>query len=345
MHSRFMIPTAMNKLMTSLVLCLGLALAGNAHALTLKIATIAPDGTTWMKEMRAGAQDIEKRTEGRVKIKFFPGGIMGNDTAVLRKMRVGQLHGGAFAGGSLIDFYPDAQIYSLPLLFNDLDEVDYVRARMDHLVKQGLEDAGIVPIGFTEGGFGYLMGQEPIEGVDDLEGLKIWIPEGDLVSELSFKEAGVAPTPLPFPDVYTALQTGLLDTVVTLPTAAIAFQWHTKLKTFTDVPLSYVIGILAISKKSFAKISPQDQAVMRDVMAQAFARLSKLNRQDNQNARDALRNQGITFYAVNKEETRRWRAAADKAIAKLSGQGAYSDKMLALLRKHLADYRQKKGTQ
>ena len=247
--------------------------AAPGHAVTtLKIATIAPDGTTWMREMRAGADEVDKQTQGRVKFKFFPGGIMGDDGSVLRKIRIGQLQGGAFAGGSLSAIYPDAQLYSLPMLFRSYAEVDYARERMDSTLRKGLEDAGFVPIGFTEGGFAYLFSKQTINSQNDLKKTKIWVPEGDLVSTTAFQSAGVAPVPLPFADVYTGLQTGLLDTVATLPTAAIAFQWHTKLKTFVDVPLIYVIGVLAINRTSFEQISPEDQAVVRKVMAEAIAR-------------------------------------------------------------------------
>lgn len=311
------------------------------HAVTFKIATVAPDGTTWMKEVRSGAEEIEKRTDGRVKFKIFPGGIMGNDTSVLRKIRVGQLHGGAFAGGSLIDIFPDAQIYSLPLQFRSYDEVDYVRARMDDEIKRGMEEAGLVPLGLTEGGFAYLMSQEEIDATEDLASLKIWIPEGDPISDAAFQRAGVAPVPLPFPDVYTGLQTGLLDSVVTVPTAAIAFQWHTKLKTFTDVPLSYVVGVLVVTRKALAKASDEDQAIIREVMADRFERLSTLNRQDNQNARAALQNQGMTFVQMSDEEVRSWRGSADAAINAMDDGKMYTPALLQRMRSLVQEYRSK----
>ncbi len=308
-------------------------------ATTFKIATLAPDGTTWMKEMRAGAEEVERLTEGRVKFKYYPGGVMGNDASVLRKMRIGQLHGAAITGNSLSEIYPDAQLYSLPLLFRSYAEVDYVRGKMDSTLRKGLEDAGLVPIGFTEGGFAYLFSQRQVASQDDLKKCKIWLPENDLINTTAFQTAGVAPVPLPFADVYTGLQTGLLDTVVTLPTAAIAFQWHTKLKTFTDHPLSYLIGVLAINKKVFEQLTPEDQATVRTVMAKAFERLNKLNRQDNENAREALRKQGLEFNTLSPVERQKWQAFADESIVKLKGAGVYTPALLEQLRGHLMHYR------
>lgn len=311
----------------------------NAHAVTFKIATVAPDGTTWMKEIRAGAEEIERRTEGRVKFKIFPGGIMGNDTSVLRKIRVGQLHGGAFAGSSLLEIYPDAQLYSLPLQFRSYEEVDYVRARMDAEIKQGMEAAGLVPLGLTEGGFAYLMSQNEVDEMEDLAELKIWVPEGDPVSVASFKQAGVSPIPLPFPDVYTGLQTGLIDSVVTVPTAAIAFQWHTRLKTYTDVPLSYVTGTLVVTTKAFKKLSDADQLIVREIMTESFDRLSALNRADNENARQALQTQGMTFVDMSDEETALWRERVDQAINKLDDGKMYTPALLERMRGLLQEYR------
>ena len=77
--------------------------SSSTFAIVLKIATVSPEGATWMVEMREGAKEIEKRTEGRVKFKFYSGGVMGSDESVLRKIKIGQLQGGAVTGGSLFN--------------------------------------------------------------------------------------------------------------------------------------------------------------------------------------------------------------------------------------------------
>ena len=101
-------------LLLASLLALG-AFAAEAPAIELKLATVAPDGTAWMREMRAGAELIEERTEGRVQFKFYPGGVMGNDAQVLRRMRVGQIHGGAFAVSGMLDRYSAIGLYGVPL--------------------------------------------------------------------------------------------------------------------------------------------------------------------------------------------------------------------------------------
>ncbi|HZP65922.1 MAG TPA: TRAP transporter substrate-binding protein DctP [Rudaea sp.] len=305
-------------------------------ATTIKIATVAPDGTAWMREMRAGAEAVKKRTEDRVEIKYYPGGVMGDEPAVLRKIKIGQLQGGAFTGGELSAIDKDAQIYSLPFLFKTQDEVDKVRAALDPALKKSFEQAGFEALGISGGGFAYLMSVKDIKTQDDLKAAKVWVPQGDSVAEAGFKAGGVTPIPLPLADVYTSLQTGLIDTAENTPAGAIAFQWHTKIKHMVDLPLTYVVGILVVDKKVFDTLSPDDQKTVADELGAAFARLEKINRDDNAQARGALEKQGVAIFAPNAEETKSWEAIGATARKNLIAAGDVSAEMAAALDKALA---------
>ena len=113
-----------------------LTIGSVAHAQTIKIATIAPEGSNWMESMRAGSAEISERSQGRVKIKFYGGGVQGNDNQVVRKMRIGQLHGGAFISTALAAFQKDSVLFGMPMLFTDIEEVQFVRQRMDHQLRE-----------------------------------------------------------------------------------------------------------------------------------------------------------------------------------------------------------------
>jgi TRAP-type C4-dicarboxylate transport system substrate-binding protein len=249
------------------------SLPAQVPAEILKIATLSPDGTSWMRSMRGAGKEIRKRTDGRVRLRFYPGGVMGNDTSVMRKIRVGQLQGGAVTVGAVAAVDKDVQVYSIPFLFRDLKEVDHVRRRMDERLLAGLEANGFVSFGFAEGGFAYLMSRDPVESVRELKTRKVWSPEGDRVSLTAFESVGVSPVSLPVTDVLTALQTGLVDTVASPAVGAIALQWHTKVKYLTRVPLMYTYGFLVISNKAFRKLSAEDQALVREVLNRAFEAL------------------------------------------------------------------------
>jgi TRAP-type C4-dicarboxylate transport system substrate-binding protein len=219
---------------SALLVALFAAAGAAPAAVTIKIATLAPEGTNWMKEMRAAGAEIKQKSEGRVEIKYFPGGVMGNDSAVLRKIKLGQLQGGALSGAELSAVYPDAQIYSVPFLFRDLAEVEAVRRQVDPLLEKGFEKSGFIAVGMSGGGFAHIMSVKPISSKDQLRASKVWVPQNDRIAQVAFAEAGVNPIALPLADVYTSLQTGLLETVANTTSGAIAFQWHTRIKHVVD---------------------------------------------------------------------------------------------------------------
>jgi TRAP-type C4-dicarboxylate transport system substrate-binding protein len=316
--------------------------ASTASSATLKIATVAPDGTTWMTEMRAGAEQIEARTEGRVQFKFYPGGVMGNAQSVLRKMRVGQLQGGAFTGSPLAKVHPDAEIYSLPFQFESLAEVDYVRERVDPVIEANLEAEGMVVLGIAEGGFSTLFSQKAIRSLDDGRGRKTWVGEHDRLAQIIVEKVRASPVLLPLSDVYTALQTGMVDTVPGTPTAALAFQWHTKLSYMTDVPLSYVSGLLAVDRRSFERIEPADQAIVREVFDEVFERLNRLNRDDNLAAREALKANGMEFVVPTDAELVLWNKVAREATEEFRREGRIHEPTLELIQRLTREYREAK---
>jgi TRAP-type C4-dicarboxylate transport system substrate-binding protein len=313
---------------TALVLLTLFALPLSA-ATTLKIATIAPDGTSWMKQMRAAAKQIQEGTEGRVKLRFYPGGVMGNDNSMLRKIRVGQLQGGAITGGGLSAVYPDAQVYTLPFQFRNLQEVDAVRQVMDPLILEGLHQAGYVSFGLSEGGFAYLLSNIPVRTTDDMRSLKIWIPEGDQVNARMFKALSISPIPLPLTDVMTGLQTSLIDTIASSPIGAIALQWHTRVKYLTQVPLAYLYATLVIQEKALARLDAQDRKLVETTLQATFTQLDQQNRQDNLQALEALRQQGIEFIQPSLEQRRDWETHANATLQKLATEGLFSPQMLS----------------
>ena len=315
-------------------------LAGAAEAATtIKIATVAPDGTAWMRELRAGADAVKTRTADRVEIKFYPGGVMGDEPSVMRKIKIGQLQGGAFTGGELTQIDKDAQVYSQPFLFKSQDEVDKVRSQLDPLLKKSFEQSGFEALGISGGGFAYLMSVKDIRSKDDLKAAKVWVPQGDHVAEAGFKAAGVTPIPLPLADVYTSLQTGLIDTVANTPAGAIAFQWHTKLKHMVDLPLTYVVGILIVDKKVFDALSAEDQKVVGEEISGAMARLQKTNQDDNAQARSALEKQGVMIFKPSADETAAWETVGANARKELAADGEISPDISAALDKALAQAR------
>jgi len=316
-------------------------LSGQAQAMRFKIATLSPEGSVWMQKMREGADELTRKTDNRVTIKYYPGGVMGDDQAVLRKIRIGQLHGGAVVGGSLSQFYPDNQIYSLPFKFRSFKEVDYVRRHLDSRIIQGLEKGGFVTFGIAEGGFAYVMSKVPIRTVEEMRRQKVWIPDNDPMILESVKAFGITPFPLSIADVRAGLQTGLINTVTTPPIGAVALQWHTQINHLMYEPFLYIYGVLAVDRKAFAKISPDDQQRFREIMGLKFRELDRLNRDDNVNALEVLRKQGIEFIKPSGEALKKWYDDAGTVPKRLVNAGKLSQDMVDTLETLLKDYRSK----
>lgn len=321
-----------------LITILVIFVTANANAVTLKIATLSPEGSNWMQKFRTSAKEIKERTNSRVKMKYYPGGVMGDDSAVLKKIRIRQLHGGAMTGGSLARFYPDSQIYSVPLRFENLEQVDYVRELFDPELVEGFEKGGFVTFGVSGGGFAYIMSKQPVRRPEDLKNYKVWSPSTDPATTASFQAFEVSPIPLPIGDVLAGLQTGLIDTIATSPVGAVSLQWHTQINYVTEVPLIYLFAVLAIEKKAFNKLTVDDQQIVREVMTKVFSDIDLENRSDNQKALEALANQGINIIKPSASELEAWQNKGRLAAGNLVRQGAISSEMMNRLESRLEKF-------
>ncbi|MDQ7090212.1 MAG: TRAP transporter substrate-binding protein DctP [Methylococcales bacterium] len=316
-----------------------LVISSYAHAVTFKIASLSPEGSYWMESIRTVTKSIETQTEGRVKFKLYPGGVMGDDKSVLKKMRFKQLNGAALTNSGLSSIYSDIQLYNLVLKFRSLAEIDYVRSKMDIKLTQGLAEKGIISFGFVEIGMTYLMSTQPIRNLSDMKGQKAWAPDNNEIAIAAQKAFSVSPIPLPVRDVLMGLQTGMVNVVATSPIGALALQWHTKVSYLTELPLSYVFGVLALNKKDFEKLSTDDQAIVRNKFTQVLAEINQRSRDDNQKASAALKKQGIEFIAPSPEAAVELRGLMNNIETQLIDSDILSAELVNELNQHLIDFR------
>ena len=306
-------------------------------AKTIKIATISPEGTFWMKQMRAGADEISDKTQGRVKFKFYPGGVMGNDENVLRKIRIGQLHGGAIAIGYLAGSTPDVTIYGLPFVFSSLDDAEEIRKITDPMLSKQIEKSGFINFGFAQGGFTYLMSKEPVHSFEDLRHQKSWVPENSDIGLSVYRDIGITPISLPLSDVLTGLQTGLINTVIISPIGALALQWHSHVNYVVDFPLNYLIAMMIIDKDVFYQLSETDQAIVREVMTKVYKTIDAQNKTDNEEAKQALINQGVKFTQLSEKEKEEWRKTGNHVIKDMIEKYDYNKELYRAVMAHKPD--------
>ena len=317
----------------ALCLCLLFATLPAVAQQVVKIATLAPEGSAWMRELRSAAAEVKAGTQGRVEVKYYPGGVMGSDTVVIRKMRLGQLQGGVLTSSELATVYPDAAIYSLPFQFEDWAQLDKARAQVDPLLGKGFEAKGFRMLTAANVGFAYLMSTKPLRSKADMASTKLWIPQNDEIAERTFKLGGVSPILLPLGDVFTSLQTGLVDTVANTPAGAVALQWHGKLKHMLDLPLSFVVGFVIMDLRQFDKMSPADQAAVVKAFRAAGARVDAGIRRDDAAALAAMKKQGLQVVPMPADEAVRWRQIGAKVTREMEADHSISTALLQASRK------------
>ena len=307
------------------LLVLALLLAGSVESATLKIATLSPEGSDWMKVLRLSAKEIEEKTSGNVKLKIYPGGVMGDDKAVMRKMRIGQLQGAVLTSGGLVNSYKDIGIYGLPMLFRSQAEVDLTRAQIDEVLMEGLEAKGFMGFGLAGVGFAYPMSQVAATNVSEVRKMKIWTPDNDLGALTAFEAFNISPIPLPYGDVLMGLQTGLINGIAAPPVGTLLLQWHTQVSYALDLPLLYVYGSFVISNKAFKKLSTEDRQTVSNVLNAAVNQVDKAAKQDDQKAKKALSGQGISWLAPVSDDFAEWDRLASTARKALVEDGYVSE--------------------
>ncbi len=281
-----------------LLLLLLLSLAGNVSAApeyVLKFATLAPPGTTWMNLLEEWNEQLRQKSQGRLALKFYPGGVQGDEPDVLKKMRFNQLQGGAFTGYGIGRIYSPARVMELPFLFHNTEEIDLVRNAFMPEFRQGFHDHGYELLGWMEVGFIHMFSKRPIRTMDDMRSQRVWLWQGDPIGQAFFKASGISPVPLSIIDVYTSLSTGLIDTVYAPPLGAIALQWFTRTKYISSVPLTNGMGGLIVTRRFYENLPADLQAVLRETGTEAGEKLVRATRLDNAKSLDELKRRGLEF--------------------------------------------------
>ncbi|MEJ2722736.1 MAG: TRAP transporter substrate-binding protein DctP [bacterium] len=305
----------------------------------IKFATLAPEGSTWMKVMHALDDEVRAKTDGRVGFKFYPGGVQGDEKEVLRKIRNGQLHGGGFTGFGLGAIASEFRVIELPFMFKDLHEVDYVRGKMDPYYHDLFREKGYDFLGWGDVGFVYLYSKNPITDIDQLRHAKMWTWSGDLLAQMFFKAFQISPIPLALPDVLTSLQMGVIDAVYSSPLACVALQWFTRVKYMTDVPITYGFGAMLVTTKILEKVEPADLAALREAADKYSQELIDKTRAQNAEAITAMENEGIEVLKVEPKVEDEFFTTGRAAWADGIGE-LYSKELLDRVTSLVEEYRQ-----
>ena len=330
-------------LMIVLFVCIEVSLVEAEKKYIIKFATLAPEGSSWMKSMRKLSEEIKKATDGNVVFRFYPGGVSGDEKDVIRKMRIGQLHGAGFTGVGLGQILPEVRVLDLPFLFDSDEEIQYVYSKMNEYFIESYEEKGYVLLGWVPVGWVHFFSQQPIRSVEDLRQSKPWMWEGDPLVEQVYKGLGVQPIPLSITDVLLSLQTGMVNTVYASTQGALALQWFTKVKHMSRLRMGYATGGVLISKKQLDKLPHPYQDAVRKIGAEYLPELVRLIQNDNMKAHKVLERNEVEWVALpGDKEMGRFQEAGAVARKTLAGK-YFPAELLDQVLNHLREFRKATG--
>jgi TRAP-type C4-dicarboxylate transport system substrate-binding protein len=282
-----------------------------------KIASLAPAGSIWIEQFENFAGEVEEKTGGEVGFRVYPGGVMGDDQSMYRKMRVGQLHGGGFTMTGISTVVPDFRVLAIPFLFESYEEVDYVTEGLLPSFRERFHEKGLEFIAMTEVGFIYAMSTEPIATVESLRNSKNWSPSGDPVSEKYFSVLGISSMQLSIPDVLTSLQSGLVETVYNSLYGSIVLQWFTKARYIADVPYGYAYGVFALDGAKFAGLPEKHRKAIQAAAQIHFPVLLQKTRESNIESRRVLEARGSQFLQIDNKTIQLLREKSEQSVTLL----------------------------
>jgi TRAP-type C4-dicarboxylate transport system substrate-binding protein len=286
----------------------------------LRMATLAPNGSSWMRVFSAWKNTVEKRTEGRIRLTFYAGGAAGDERDVVRKMREGQLDGAALTTVGLGQIVRPVLVLQAPGACHSYAEVDAVRTQLASEFDQEFERAGYKLLGWGDAGLTRLFSNRPILTPDDMRQTRMWSWKDDPNWQSVLTACNVTGVPLGLPEVYPALRTNRINAFPGTAIAAVAFQWHTKATHVTRDARGVVIGAVVVDKKKFDAIPADLKAVFLETAEQANQLLSRTIRHDDQAALDAIVARGVQLVDIAAEQHAAWEAVNLKARESLAGK-------------------------
>lgn len=310
----------------------------------IKFAVLAPEGSTWIKLMREFADDVNKKSKNSLSFRIFPGGISGDEFDVIRKMNFKKIDSSGFTGVGLGQILPAIRVFELPRLFDSYDELDYVVGKMTPYFEKELDKKGYVFLGWAEVGFVNIFSNDKLDSLKSLDGVKMWTWEGDPLALELFKALKISPNPMPVTDVFTSLQTGLINAVYVSPLAAIAMQWFTKTKYMNTLKLTNATGAMLMTKACFKKLSAENQKILKKEALAFSKKLITATRKDNEQAYKTLKKNNIEFVDLKEKDRQEFDKISQSVWQTLTGK-LYKKELLEEVLKYRAEFRNIKKEQ
>lgn len=324
-----------------------------ATLVILKIASLAPEGSSWLKLFHQWQQSVETKSEGRLHIKLYPGGMEGDEKDMLRKIRGGALAGAAITAIGLSAITPEVRVLEV---CRNYAELDHAREKLDPLLRRAFEKRGFVLVGWGDVGPVHLFSKVPMRSLEDLQRGKLWLFNDDPITRRGFEALGLHGSPLSIPEVLTGLSTGLIDTYVGAPLSTLVLQWYLHSRYMTSAVIGQATGAIVIGKRQWDALEPRDRELLSATGREMQAAVTAQVRADNVKAWRTLQEQGMQVVEISPAFERDIMmrisrvalsnmdlvlAEIDRAVDSIGGASAESREFQAAVRALLEEYRGK----
>ena len=310
----------MRRLLASALLAAAPAFAAApaaAQNVTLKIATLVPQGSSWHTTLQEMAQAWQQASGGRVTVRLYPGGVAGDDNDVVRKMRLGTLDGGVLSPAGLAEIDRAANALLVPMAYQTEEELAAVRDGLSPKIEAAFQAKKFVLLSWAEGGWIHFFARDPVRTPADLKAQKLFAWDGDPPAIEIWKAAGFHPVPLPTTEISTALQTGLVTAVPTSPQAAVLLQWYQQAPHMTDMRWAMLVGGFVLSEKAWEKVPADLRPAFAEAARVAGRKLSAQTRESASSFVEEMKKRGLKVVAVDAAALAEWNRAVEAAYPKL----------------------------
>jgi TRAP-type C4-dicarboxylate transport system substrate-binding protein len=305
----------------TVLLCLSLfCISAHAGPIVVKLATIAPEGSSWHRVLLDMGEEWKKVSGGKVTLRIYAGGVVGDEEAMLRKMRVGQLHAAAISGMGLT--FLDRSFYALhvPMMFASEEEFDHVRNRLSPQLEKILEEKGFIVLNWGDAGWVHFFAKEPFTHPSEMKAMKLYLGAGDATLTQLYKAAGFRPVPISMVDILPSLQTGLVDAFNAVPLAALAFQWFALAPNMADLHWTFLSGATVIDRRMWEKIPAELRPEILKVSRDASTRLRREIRTLNEDAVKAMVENGLKIHHISPSVEAEWRKIVEDIYPQIKGK-------------------------
>lgn len=310
----------------------------SASPMSIKFGTLAPQGSPWDNIMRQMGEELKSATGGEVELRIYPGGIAGDEPDMVRKMRVGQLHAAALTVMGLAQIAPEMNALQMPMLLSSYAELDFVMREMSPKLDAILQKRGFKVLNWVDAGWVHLFAQTPVVYPADLKRQKLFVWAGDTAAVEAWKEEGFSPVPLPATEIYTGLQSGLINAFCTTPLAALSFQWFALAGNMTELKWAPLVGATIITLRKWQEMPEAHRALLLRSAAAAGERVRRDTRKLGDEAVEIMKQHGLRVVPVPREVAVDWERSARATYPRLLEKGGPTE-ILHMIERLRDDYR------